>query len=83
MFYERTLKHRINHIHERALRCAYKDYQTDFGSFLEQWNLVTIHVKNLQFLVTEIYKTRSDTSPPFMKDIFASFEIDFGRRYQI
>ena len=69
--YDRTLNHRINHIHERALRFAYKEYQTDFGSLLEQRNLVFIHVKNLQLLMTEIYKTRSDLSPPFMKDIFA------------
>ena len=71
MFYDRSLNHRINHINERALRFAYKDYQTDFGSLLEQRNLVSIHVKNLQLLRTEIYKTRSGSSPPFMKDIFA------------
>ena len=71
LFYDRTLNHRINNIHERALRFAYKDYQTDFGSLLEQRNLVSIHVKNLRLLMTEIYKTRSGLSPPFMKDIFA------------
>ena len=57
MFYDRTLNHRINHIHERALRFAYEDYQTDFRSLLEQRNSVSIHVKNHQLLMTEIYKT--------------------------
>ena len=71
MFYDRSLNHRINHIHERALRFAYKDYQTCFGSLLEQRNLVSIHIKNLQLLMTEIYKTRSGLSSPFMKDISA------------
>ena len=71
MFYDRILNHRINHIHERALRFAYKDYQTDLRSLLEQRNLVSIHVKNLPLLMTEIYKTRSGLSPLFMKDIFA------------
>ena len=71
MFYDRSLNHRINHIHERALRFAYKDYQTDFGTLLKQMNLVSIHVKNLRLLMTEIYKTRSGLSPPFIKDIFA------------
>ena len=71
VFYDRTLNHKINHIHERALRFAYKDCQTDFGSLLEQRNLVSIHVKNLQLLMTEIYKTTSGLSPPFMKDVFA------------
>ena len=81
MFYDRTLNHRINHIHERALRFAYKDYQTDFGSLLEQRNLVSIHVKNLQLLMTEIYKTRSGLSPPFMKDIFAERNTGYNLRH--
>ena len=54
-----------------SLRFAYKDYQTDFESLLEQRNAVSIHVKNLQLLMTEIYKGKSGLSPPFMKDIFA------------
>ena len=49
-------------IHERALRFAYKDYQIDFESLLEQRNLVSIHVKNLQLLTTEIHKTRIKSS---------------------
>ena len=77
----RTLNHRINHIHERALRFAYKDSQTDFGSLLEQRNLVSIHVKNLQLLMTEIYKTRSGLSPPFMKDIFAERNTGYNLRH--
>ena len=35
MFCDRALNHRINHIHERALRIAYKDYENDFGFPLE------------------------------------------------
>ena len=49
----------------------YKDYQADFGSLLEQRNLASIHVTNLQLLMTENYKTRSGLSPPFVKDILA------------
>ena len=81
MFYDRILNHRINHIHERALRFAYKDYQTDFESLLEQRNLVSIHVKNLQLLMTEIYKTKSGLSPPFMKDIFTERNTGYNLRH--
>ena len=81
MFYDRTLNHRINHIHEGALHFAYKDYQTDIGSLLEQRNLVSIHVKNLQCLMTEIYKTRSGLSPPFMKDVFAEQNTGYNLRH--
>ena len=37
MFYERTLNDRINYIHERALRFAYKDYRTDFELLRNQF----------------------------------------------
>ena len=56
MFYDRALNNRINHIHERALRIAYKDYENDFGFLLEQSISVPIHARNLQLLITEIYK---------------------------
>ena len=81
MFYDRTLSHRLNHIHERALLFANKDYQTDFESLLEQRNLVSIHVKNLQLLMTQIYKTKSGLSPPFMKDIFAEWNTGYNLRH--
>ena len=80
MFYDGPLNHRINHIHKRAFRFAYKDHQTDFGSLLEQRNLVSIHVKNLQLLITEIYKTRSGLNPPFMKDIFTVWSTGYDLR---
>ena len=69
------------HSHERALRFAYKDYQPDFESLLEQRNLASIHVKNLQLLITEIYKTKSSLSPPFMKDIFAERNTGYNLRH--
>ena len=73
--------HRINHIHERALRFAYKDYQSDFGSLLEQRSLISIRVKNLQLLMTESYKTKSGLSPPFMKDIFTDRNTGYDLRH--
>ena len=40
------------HIHERALRIAYKDFENDFGFLLEQSKSVPIQVRNLQLLMT-------------------------------
>ena len=40
-----------------------------------------IHVKNLQLLMTEIYKTRPGWSPPFMKDIFAERNTGYNLRH--
>ena len=80
MFYDRGLNRQINHIHERALRLAYNDNQTDFESLLEQRNLETIHLRNLQLLMTEVYKTKSDLNPAFMKDIFLDRNIGYNLR---
>ena len=81
MFYERALNHRINHIHERALRIACKDYENDFGVLLEQSKSVPIHVRNLQLLMTEIYKTKGGLNPSFMIEIFMQQNISYSLRY--
>ena len=43
MFHSRKLNHRINSIHERALRVTYQDYQSTFLQLLQKDNSVTIH----------------------------------------
>ena len=70
MLHDRTLNHKINHAHKRAMGIAYKDCKNDFGSLLGQSNSVSIHTRNLQLLMTEIFKTKFDLNPPFMKDFF-------------
>ena len=81
MFYDRTLNHRINHIHERALRIACKDYENDFGFRLEQSKSVPIHVRNLQLLMTEIYIKKCGLNLPFMKEIFMQRNIGYSLRH--
>ena len=70
MFCERRFNNKINHLHEMTLRIAYKDDNSDFTTFLEKDNAVKIHTKNLQLLMTEIYKTHNNLNPVFMEDIF-------------
>ena len=70
MFHNRSINNRINRIHERALRTAYKDYESSFDQLLKKDNSFTIHERNLQRLATEIYKTKNDLAPMFMKEVF-------------
>ena len=70
MFYSRHLNNRINRIHERALRIANKDYQSNFNILLENDCLVSIHVKDLQTFMIEMFKTKQNLNHPFMKEIF-------------
>ena len=54
MFHSRKMNDKVNRLHERALRIAYKDYTASFVSLLEKYGSVTIHQKNVQLLMTEM-----------------------------
>ena len=69
-FCDRQINNRINRIHEKSLRLAYDDYESSFQTLLEKDNSTSIHDKNLQLLLTEIYKTLHNLNPSFMKEIF-------------
>ena len=70
MFHSRELNNRINRIHERALRIAYKDQQSTFHELLDKDCAVTIHHRNIQILATEIYKFMHNLSPQIMSGVF-------------
>ena len=50
MFHSRKLNERINHIHERALRIVYKDFNSSFQKLLIKDNSSNIHHRKLQNL---------------------------------
>ena len=70
MFHSTKMNSKINRLHERALRIAYKDYSSSFATFLEKDRSVTIHEKNMQLLMTEMFKTINNLNPSFMNEIF-------------
>ena len=76
MFRNRALNNRINKIHKRALRLVYQNKKLSFGELLELDNAVTIHQRDLQVLVTEIFKVKTNLSPKIMKQVF-----DFQEQY--
>ena len=80
MFHDRNVNSKINKIHERALRIAFKDMSSNFEELLIKAASVTIHQRNLQLLTTEIYKTKHDLNPKFMGEIFAEKNISYSLR---
>ena len=68
MFYDRTINNKIARIQERALRVAYKDNTSRHEKLLENDNSVSIHQKNLQLLMVDIYKTRNHLNPSIVYD---------------
>ena len=67
MFLSRELNHRINRIHERALRLVYQDNSLSFAELFEKDNYIK---KNLQALATEISKLKNALAPEIMKEVF-------------
>ena len=68
MLHSRTLNNRINNIQERALRLTDKENKFSFTQLLEKDHSVTVHQKNLQVLITEIFKVKNNLAPDIMKD---------------
>ena len=68
MFHSRNLNKKINQIPERAPRLVHQN-NLSFFELLDLGNFVTVHHRNLQVLVTEIYKIESRIALE-IKDIF-------------
>ena len=56
MWHSRVLDEKINWLHEKCLRLIYEDKLSTFHELLKKDCFVSIHTRNLQFLVTEMYK---------------------------
>ena len=53
-----------------------------FGKLQEKDNSVTIHVRNLRILATELYKTKENLAAPIMHEIFEQRSIQYNLRSQ-
>ena len=73
MFHSRRLNNCINHVHQRALRIIYQDYNFSLKELLRKDSSLTIHQRNLNLLVTEMFKVKIGCASDIMKEIF---EID-------
>ena len=69
MFCFRQSNNLINKVHERALKLIYQD-NCNFEVLLEKQHDFSIHQRNLQDLMTEIYKITNGIAPPIMNSLF-------------
>ena len=70
MCHSRTNSNKINRLHERCLRIVYNDKQSSFNELLEKDGSVLIHLRNIQFLATEMYKLVNNLSSPTLNRVF-------------
>ena len=64
----------MDRIQERALRIVCKNYVPTFTQLLEKDSSVSIHIRDLQVVATEIIKARDNLSPPIVQNIFRTIE---------
>ena len=57
-------------LHERCLRIIYNDKQSSFTKLLNKDSSVSIHIKNVQKLTIEMFKSYKGLSPPIMDNVF-------------
>ena len=70
MCHSRLINNKINRLHEKVLRIDYNDFKSSFENLLEKDGTFSIHVKNLQKLVTEMFKVSKNFSLPLMRELF-------------
>ena len=83
MCHSRPLNNKINRLHKRCLRVAYNHKLSRFQNLLDQDRSVSAHTRNLQTLLTEMYKVSKGIAPNIFADIFScNYRANYDLRYQ-
>ena len=69
-FHSRSINNKINRLHERVLRIVYNGFKSSFENLLEKDGTVSMHVKNLQKLATEMFKISKKFFVSLMRELF-------------
>ena len=70
MFSSRQSNNLINKVHERGPNLTYRAETKDFQQIRREHNEITIHQRNLQVLMTEVYKIVNGMVLSIMNSLF-------------
>ena len=70
MFCSKLDNAKIYKIHKGTLRTLCSDYTSSFTKIIHKSRDVNVHTKDLQLLMTEVYKIINGLGPGFMSKIF-------------
>ena len=70
MFRGRQVNNKINHLHERALRMIYEDSTFLFETLLEKDMSFSVHDRNIEQLVLEMFKVAEGLAPTTILRLF-------------
>lgn len=80
MHCSRNANKTINKTQERSLRIVYNNFNLDFNELLNMNQETSIHHRNIQLLMIEIYKIVNNLSPPIMNDLLEIRENNYNLR---
>ena len=80
MFCGKVANDCVNRTHKRALRILFNDFTSSFEELLQKANQCTIHRKNLQKLMVEVYNSLTQQNPSFLWDMFQEKINDYNLR---
>ena len=63
---------KINRVHYKFLQILYEDDTSTFEQLLDKHNAFTVHQRNIQNLLIEMYKVKNKQGPALLNDIFKS-----------
>ena len=83
MFGSKSANKEINRTNKRAFMVLYEDYDSSFRQLLKTDGSITVHQKNLQNLMTKIYKTTNQINPAYMGEFFVEKDIPYNLRKNV
>ena len=65
------------------LKIVYKDHKSSLDELLKKDDSCKIHDRNLQKLVSEIFKVKMNLAPEIMKEVFEIVEVLYALRNEL
>ena len=83
MFCSKSANKEINRTIKRALRLLCEDYGSSFEQLLEKDGSITLHQRNLQNLMAEIYETINQINPAYMWEFVVEKDMPYNLRTKV
>ena len=80
VFSSKAANNEINRTHKQALRVLYKNNNLSFDKCLMKEAGITIHVKNLQKIMLEVFKTLNYLNSSYLWDLFNVKQVEYNLR---
>ena len=77
MLSSKAANNEINRTHKRALRVLHKNNNLSFDKCLMKEASITIHAKNLQKLILEIFKTLKHLNRSYLWGLFNEKQVEY------